>query len=62
MTQNLHVAEQFTGTPGQYIKVSDTIQGCKGIMDGEYDHIDEDLFYLVGNMDEVLERFEQKNK
>ncbi len=62
LTQNLHVAEQFTGTPGQYIKVDDTIQGCKGIMDGEYDHVDEDLFYLVGNIAEVLERFEQKNK
>jgi F-type H+-transporting ATPase subunit beta len=62
LTQNLHVAEQFTGTPGQYIKAEDTIKGCTAIMDGEYDHVDEDLFYLSGTIEEVVERFDNKTK
>ncbi len=62
LTQNLHVAEQFTGTPGQYIKAEDTVKGCTAIMDGEYDHVDEDLFYLAGTIEEVVERFENKTK
>ena len=56
LSQNLHVAEQFTGTPGQYIKIEDTIRSVRAILDGEVDHIDEAHFYLVGTIDEVLER------
>ncbi|QQR84269.1 F0F1 ATP synthase subunit beta [Candidatus Peregrinibacteria bacterium] len=62
LTQNFFVAEQFTGTPGQYIKPSDTIKGFKGILEGEYDKIDEQHFYLAGTIDEVLERQEAAGK
>lgn len=56
LTQNFFVAEQFTGTPGQYIKLEDTIKGFKGILNGEYDDLDENNFYLAGTIDEVVER------
>ncbi len=56
LTQNFFVAEQFTGTPGQYIKLEDTIKGFKGILAGEYDDLDENNFYLAGTIEEVIER------
>ncbi len=56
LSQNLHVAEQFTGTPGQYIKKEDTIRTFSEILEGKHDHIDEKHFYLAGDIDEVLER------
>ncbi len=62
LSQNLHVAEQFTGTPGQYIKLADNIRSCKAILDGEYDHVDEQHFYLVGTIDEVVERHNASTK
>ena len=60
LSQNFFVAEQFTGTPGQYIKTSDTVQGFKEILEGKYDHIDEAHFYLAGTIDEVIERHNKK--
>ncbi len=56
LSQNLHVAEQFTGTPGQYIKKEDTIRTFDEILQGKHDHIDEVHFYLAGDIDEVVER------
>ncbi|KUP04151.1 ATP F0F1 synthase subunit beta [Bacillus coahuilensis m2-6] len=54
LSQNFHVAEQFTGQPGSYVPVKETVQGFKDILDGKYDHIPEDAFRLVGRMDDVL--------
>lgn len=56
LSQNFFVAEQFTGTPGQYIKSEDTVKGFKEILEGKYDHIDEQHFYLAGTIEEVVER------
>ena len=56
LSQNFFVAEQFTGTPGQYIKSEDTVKGFKEILEGKYDHIDEAHFYLAGTIEEVVER------
>ncbi|MEK7146248.1 MAG: F0F1 ATP synthase subunit beta [Patescibacteria group bacterium] len=56
LSQNFHVAEQFTGMAGQYVKVADTVRSFKDILAGEYDHIDEQDFYMAASMEEVLER------
>lgn len=56
LTQNFFVAEQFTGTPGVYVPVAETIRGFKMLLAGELDHIHEQHFYLAGTIDEVLER------
>ena len=56
LSQNLHVAEQFTGTPGQYIKMEDTIRTFSEILAGKHDSIAEEHFYLAGDIDEVVER------
>jgi F-type H+/Na+-transporting ATPase subunit beta len=57
LSQPFFVAEQFTGTPGKYVKLEDTIRGFKGIINGEYDHIPEGMFYMVGTIEEVVEKF-----
>jgi len=56
LSQNFHVAEQFTGQPGSYVPVQETVKGFKEILDGKYDHIPEDAFRLVGRIEEVLEK------
>ncbi len=56
LSQPFFVAEQFTGTPGKYVKLEDTVKGFKGIVDGEYDDIPEQAFYMVGGIEEVLEK------
>ncbi len=55
LSQNFHVAEQFTGQKGSYVPVSQTVQDFKAILEGQYDHIPEDAFRLVGGIDAVLE-------
>jgi F-type H+-transporting ATPase subunit beta len=60
LTQNFFVAEQFTGTPGQYISREDTIKGFAGILAGEYDHIPEQYFAYVGTIEEVIEKYNNK--
>lgn len=62
LTQNFFVAEQFTGTPGEYISREDTIKGFAGIIDGEYDHIPEQYFAYVGTIEDVIEKFEASKK
>ena len=48
------MAEIFTGSPGKYVSLKDTIAGFKGIVDGLYDHLPEQAFYMVGNIDEAI--------
>ena len=56
MSQPFFVAEVFTGTPGVLVPLEETIRGFKGILEGEYDHIPEAAFYMVGTIDEVVEK------
>jgi F-type H+-transporting ATPase subunit beta len=56
LSQPFFVAEQFTGIPGQFVKIEDTIKGFKAILAGEVDHLPEQAFYLVGGIDMVLEK------
>ena len=55
-SQPFHVAEVFTGSPGKYVSLKDTIRGFKGIVDGDYDHLPEQAFYMVGSIEEVVEK------
>jgi F-type H+-transporting ATPase subunit beta len=57
-SQPFHVAEQFTGTPGKYVPVKETIAGFKELLSGNLDHIPEQAFYMVGNLAEVEEKME----
>lgn len=59
LSQNFHVAEQFTGQPGSYVPIQETVRGFKEILAGNLDHIPEDAFRLVGTIDDVLKRAEQ---
>ncbi|MBI5281845.1 MAG: F0F1 ATP synthase subunit beta [Candidatus Solibacter usitatus] len=61
-SQPFHVAEQFTGFKGKYVKLADTIKGFKEICDGKHDDIPEQAFYMQGSIEEVLERAEQIRK
>ncbi|ENS4090865.1 F0F1 ATP synthase subunit beta [Campylobacter coli] len=54
LSQPFFVAEVFTGSPGKYISLEETIAGFKGILEGKYDHLPENAFYMVGNIDEVI--------
>jgi len=56
LSQPFHVAEQFTGIPGQYVKLADTIRGFKEIVEGKHDDIPEQAFYMQGTIEDVLER------
>jgi F-type H+-transporting ATPase subunit beta len=55
LSQPFHVAEVFTGRAGKYVKVADTIKGFKAIVDGQYDDVPEQAFYMVGGIEEVEE-------
>ena len=55
-SQPFHVAEVFTGSPGKYVSLKETIRGFKGIVEGEYDHLPEQAFYMVGTIDEAVEK------
>jgi F-type H+-transporting ATPase subunit beta len=56
LSQPFNVAEQFTGIPGRYVKLEDTIRGFKGIIEGEYDALPEGAFYMVGTIEEAVEK------
>ena len=60
LSQPFFVAEVFTGSPGKYVSLKDTIRGFKGILDGEFDHIPEQAFYMVGSIDEAVEKANKK--
>ncbi|WP_299946324.1 F0F1 ATP synthase subunit beta [uncultured Microbulbifer sp.] len=56
LSQPFHVAEIFTGAPGKYVSLKETIRGFQGILSGEYDHMPEQAFYMVGTIDEAVEK------
>src|SRR5213075_1318589 len=56
LSQPNFVAEQFTGTPGEYVKLEDTIKGFREIIDGKHDDVPEQAFYMVGTIEQAVER------
>ncbi|MGS0677066.1 F0F1 ATP synthase subunit beta [Shewanella sp. 0m-4] len=60
LSQPFFVAEVFTGSPGKYVSLKDTIRGFKGILEGEFDHLPEQAFYMVGSIDEAVEKANKK--
>jgi F-type H+-transporting ATPase subunit beta len=56
LSQPFFVAEVFTGAPGKLVDLADTIKGFKGLVEGKYDHLPEAAFYMVGNIDEAIEK------
>lgn len=62
LSQPFHVAEVFTGAPGKYVSLQDTITSFKAILAGEGDHIPEQMFYMTGNFNEVLDRYAKEKK
>ncbi len=57
LSQPFHVAEQFTGTPGKYVPLKETVRGFREIIDGHHDEIPESMFLFAGTIDEVVERY-----
>ena len=60
LSQPFFVAQQFTGLEGKYVTIADTIRGFKEIVEGKHDEIPEQDFYMVGTIDEVIERFRKR--
>jgi F-type H+-transporting ATPase subunit beta len=56
LSQPFFVAEVFTGSPGKLVPLADTIKGFKGLVEGKYDHLPEAAFYMVGSIDEAMEK------
>ena len=56
LSQPFFVAEAFTGVPGKYVKLADTIRGFKEIIDGKHDDLPEQAFYMVGTIEEAIEK------
>ncbi|AOG01079.1 MAG: F0F1 ATP synthase subunit beta [Blastomonas sp.] len=56
LSQPFHVAEVFTGIPGKFVAIEDTVRSFKAVVDGEYDHLPEAAFYMVGGIDEAVEK------
>ena len=59
LSQPFFVAEQFTGTPGKYVRLEDTIRWFKEMLDGKHDDLPEQAFYMVGSIEDVLVRAEE---
>jgi F-type H+-transporting ATPase subunit beta len=59
LSQPFHVAEVFTGSPGKYVKVADTVRSFKEIIEGKHDNIPEQAFYMKGAIEDVLEAAEK---
>ena len=62
MSQPFFVAEQFTGIPGKYTPLEETIQSFKGLADGEYDDLPEQAFYMVGGIEEAQAKAKELNE
>ncbi|MDC3176656.1 F0F1 ATP synthase subunit beta [Alphaproteobacteria bacterium] len=62
LSQPFHVAEVFTGTPGVFVSLEDTIKGFKGLVEGDYDEIPESAFYMVGTIEEAIEKSKKIEK
>ncbi|HEY8683109.1 MAG TPA: F0F1 ATP synthase subunit beta, partial [Rhodanobacter sp.] len=58
-SQPFHVAEVFTGSPGKYVPLKETIRGFKMIVDGDVDHLPEQAFYMVGTIDDAIKKAEE---
>jgi F-type H+/Na+-transporting ATPase subunit beta len=56
LSQPFHVAEVFTGSPGVFVELADTIRGFQGLCEGKYDHLPEAAFYMVGTIDQAVEK------
>ena len=56
LSQNFHVAEQFTGQPGSFVPVKETVRGFKEILEGKWDHLPEEAFRLVGTIEDAVEK------
>jgi F-type H+-transporting ATPase subunit beta len=56
LSQPFHVAEVFTGSPGKFVELADTIKSFKGLCEGKYDHLPEAAFYMVGSIEEAVEK------
>ena len=61
LSQPFHVGEVFTGIPGRYVELADTIKGFKGIVEGAYDHLPEQAFFMVGTIEEAEEKAKKMN-
>jgi F-type H+/Na+-transporting ATPase subunit beta len=59
LSQPFHVAEQFTGIPGKYVKIADTVRGFRELIEGKYDEVPEQAFYMQGGIEDVLAKAEQ---
>jgi F-type H+-transporting ATPase subunit beta len=59
LSQPFHVAEVFTGAPGKLVPIEETIKGFKGLCNGDYDHLPEQAFYMVGNIEEAIAKAEK---
>jgi F-type H+/Na+-transporting ATPase subunit beta len=59
LSQPFHVAEVFTGSPGKLVSIEETIKGFKGLCNGDYDHLPEQAFYMVGTIEEAIEKAEK---
>ena len=59
LSQPFHVAEQFTGTPGVYVRLEDTIRGFREILEGKHDELPEQAFYMVGTIEAAVEKAKQ---
>jgi F-type H+-transporting ATPase subunit beta len=56
LSQPFHVAEVFTGIPGKFVPIEDTVRSFKAVVNGEYDHLPEAAFYMVGSIEEAIEK------
>ena len=56
LSQPMHVAEVFTGLPGVFVQLEDTIRGFKGLCEGKYDHLPEVAFFMVGTIEQAVEK------
>lgn len=62
LSQPMKVAEQFTGRPGRYVPIRDTVRGFRMLLDGELDHVPEQLFYMAGPIEDVLQRYNESQQ
>ena len=62
LSQPFHVAEVFTGSPGKYVELKDTVSGFKGLLEGQYDDLPEMAFYMVGDINEAIAKADELAK
>lgn len=62
LSQPFHVAEVFTGSPGKFVAIEDTVRGFRDLIKGKYDDVPESAFYMVGSIEEALEKAEKMRR